>query len=121
AGLEPAQLLPLPPQDSVSTSSTTSATKSLVREAAPLGKSFFSVFSVSAASFSSPRGRFGRRDLEYFQFEMLYVSNHTACRFVEKTRFFRSLRAGRRCAAAPRFTLKNKISLYVTKNIHLYL
>ena len=39
-----------------------------------------------------------------FQFETLCVSNHTACRFAEKTRFFRSLRAGRRCAAVSRFT-----------------
>ncbi|HIX41399.1 MAG TPA: hypothetical protein H9857_11480, partial [Candidatus Desulfovibrio intestinigallinarum] len=39
-----------------------------------------------------------------FQFEMLCISNHTACRFAEKTRFFRSLWAGRRCAAASRFT-----------------
>ncbi|WP_300809821.1 hypothetical protein, partial [uncultured Desulfovibrio sp.] len=38
------------------------------------------------------------RFLEQFQFEMLRISNHTACRFAEKTRFFRSLRAGRRCA-----------------------
>ena len=37
---------------------------------------------------------------EYFQFETLCVSNHTACRFAEKTPFFRSLLAGRRCAAA---------------------
>ena len=42
--------------------------------------------------------------LEHFQFETLRVSNHTACRFAEKTRFFRSLWAGRRCAAASRFT-----------------
>ena len=34
---------------------------------------------------------------------MRCVSNHTACRFAEKTRFFRSLRAGRRCVAASRF------------------
>ena len=44
------------------------------------------------------------RKLEHFQFEMLCISNHTACRFAEKTRFFRSLWAGRRCAAASRFT-----------------
>ncbi|HIX41032.1 hypothetical protein [uncultured Desulfovibrio sp.] len=42
--------------------------------------------------------------LEYFQFEMLRISNHTACRFAEKARFFRLLWAGRRCAAASRFT-----------------
>ena len=42
--------------------------------------------------------------IEQFQFETLCVSNHTACRFAEKTRFFRSLWAGRRCAAASRFT-----------------
>ncbi len=41
---------------------------------------------------------------EHFQFETLRVSSHTACRFAEKTRFFRSLWAGRRCAAASRFT-----------------
>ncbi|MDM8216229.1 hypothetical protein QUW15_08740 [Desulfovibrio piger] len=42
--------------------------------------------------------------LEHFQFETLCVSNHTACRFAEKAQFFRSLWAGRRCAAASRFT-----------------
>ena len=42
--------------------------------------------------------------LEHFQFETLRVSNHTACRFAEKMRFFRSLWAGRRCAAVLRFT-----------------
>ena len=42
--------------------------------------------------------------LDHFQFEMLCTSNHTARRFAEKTRFFRSLLAGRRCAAASRFT-----------------
>ncbi|WP_300801123.1 hypothetical protein, partial [uncultured Desulfovibrio sp.] len=41
--------------------------------------------------------------LVHFQFETLCVSNHTACRFAEKTRFFRSLLAGRRCAAASHF------------------
>ena len=35
---------------------------------------------------------------EYFQ-----LANHTACRVAEKARFFRSLRAGRRCTAASRF------------------
>ena len=40
---------------------------------------------------------------EHFQFETLRVPNHTACRFAEKTRFFRSLLAGRRCAAASHF------------------
>ena len=35
---------------------------------------------------------------------MLRISNHTAWRFAGKTRFFRSLWAGRRCAAASRFT-----------------
>ncbi|MCI7569609.1 MAG: hypothetical protein MSH25_09685 [Desulfovibrio sp.] len=43
-------------------------------------------------------------NVEQFQFETLRVSNHTACRFAEKTRFFRSLWAGRRCVAASRFT-----------------
>ncbi|NME52662.1 hypothetical protein [Desulfovibrio piger] len=45
-----------------------------------------------------------RADLEHFQFETLCVSNYTAYRFAEKARFFRSVRAGRRCAAALRFT-----------------
>ncbi len=45
-----------------------------------------------------------RNALEQFQFEMLCISNHTACRFAEKAQFFRSLWAGRRCAAASRFT-----------------
>ena len=44
------------------------------------------------------------RILEHFQFETLRVSNHTACRFAEKARFFRSLLAGQRCAAASHFT-----------------
>ena len=41
--------------------------------------------------------------IEHFQFETLCDSNHTAWRFAEKTRFFRSLLAGRRCAAASHF------------------
>ena len=45
----------------------------------------------------------GRADLEHFQFETLCVSNHTACRFAEKTQFFRSLLAGRRGAVASPF------------------
>ena len=43
-------------------------------------------------------------DIEHFQFEMLRISNNTACRFAEKALFFRSLLAGRRCAAASRST-----------------
>ena len=43
------------------------------------------------------------RHVEHFQFEMLRISNHTACRFTEKTRFFRPLLAGRHRAAS-RFT-----------------
>ena len=46
----------------------------------------------------------GSAALEHFQFEMLCISNRTACRFAEKAQFFRSLWAGRRCAAASRFT-----------------
>ena len=38
--------------------------------------------------------------IEHFQFEMLCISNHTACRFAEKAWFFRSLWAGRRSVAA---------------------
>ena len=45
------------------------------------------------------------RTIWHFQFEMLRISNHTACRFAEKTLFYRSLRAGRRCAAASRSAL----------------
>ena len=37
---------------------------------------------------------------EHIQSETLCVSHRTACRFAEKTRFFRSPWAGRRCAAA---------------------
>ena len=54
----------------------------------------------------SPQGRRPRFRLSssgHFQFETRSVSNHTACRFAEKARFFRSLWAGRRCAAASRF------------------
>ena len=43
---------------------------------------------------------------------MLRISNHTACRFAEKARFFRSLWAGRRCAAASRFTFFKAKTLY---------
>ncbi len=46
--------------------------------------------------------------LEHFQFEMLCISNHTACRFAKKTRFFRSLWAGRRCTASARYIFKGK-------------
>ena len=75
-----------------------------------------------------PRGKAGFRDrpgsspppgntlhrqlLEHFQFETLCVSNHTACRFAEKACFFHSLRAGRRCAAASRFTFFKSEMLY---------
>ena len=43
---------------------------------------------------------------------MLRISNHTACRFAEKARFFRSLLAGRRCAAASRFTFEKGETLW---------
>ena len=51
-------------------------------------------------------------ELEHFQFETLHVSNHTACRLAEKTRFFRLLWAGRRRAAALRFTFFKVETLY---------
>ena len=54
----------------------------------------------------------GNNAPEQFQFETLRVSNPTACRFAEKTRFFRSLWAGRRCAAASRFTFFKGETLY---------
>ena len=47
---------------------------------------------------------------------MLRISNHTACRFAEKTRFFRSLWAGRRCAAASRFTFFKVETLYALRS-----
>ena len=43
--------------------------------------------------------------MSIFQFEALRVPNHMACRFAEKTRSFRSLWAGRRCAAASHVAL----------------
>ena len=43
---------------------------------------------------------------------MRCISNHTACRFAEKTRFFRSLWAGRRCAAASRSAFFKGKTLY---------
>ncbi|WP_299395927.1 hypothetical protein, partial [uncultured Desulfovibrio sp.] len=49
-------------------------------------------------------------------FETLRVSNHTACRFAEKAQFFRSLWAGRRCAAASRFTFFKGETLYNAAN-----
>ena len=42
--------------------------------------------------------------LEHFQFEMLRISNHTACRFAEKARFSRSLRLVPPCVAASRLS-----------------
>ncbi len=62
---------------------------------------------VRGQAFLCLKGASLAQGLEYFQFEMLRISNHTACRFAEKARFCRSLRAGRRCAAAPRFTLRH--------------
>ena len=59
---------------------------------------------TAAAHAATPARRSDKRLLEHFQFEMLRISNHTACRFAEKAQFFRSLLAGRRCAAASRFT-----------------
>ena len=50
--------------------------------------------------------------LGYFPFEMLCVSNHTVCRFAEKKRFFRSLRAGRGCAAASRSASQRQSALF---------
>ena len=52
-----------------------------------------------------------------FQFEALRASNHTACRFAEKARFFRSLRAGRRCAAASRFYLFKAETLLMERRL----
>ena len=52
---------------------------------------------------------------EHFQVETLHVSTHTACRFAEKTRFFRSLWAGRRCAAASRLAFFKDKTLHVAQ------
>ena len=41
--------------------------------------------------------------LWHFQFETLHISNHTACRFVEKMRFFSLTLGWVGCAAASRF------------------
>ena len=59
--------------------------------------SLFSYFAFFAKGYPLP---VKAAYLEPFQFETLCVSNHTACRFAEKTRFFRSLWAGRRNTAA---------------------
>ena len=48
--------------------------------------------------------------MEHFQLETCCISKHTACHFAEKARFFRSLLAGRGCAAASRFTLFLKVT-----------
>lgn len=50
--------------------------------------------------------------LKFVQFEMLCASNHTACRFAEKVRFFRSLRAGQCCAVASRISFFKGKTLY---------
>ncbi|MDM8217047.1 hypothetical protein QUW15_12940, partial [Desulfovibrio piger] len=39
------------------------------------------------------RKNYHRYALKHFQFKTLRISNHTACRFAEKPRFFLSLRA----------------------------
>ena len=49
----------------------------------------------------------------------LRVPNHTACHFAEKTRFFRSLSAGRRCAAASHFAFFKGNMLYQEEDISL--
>ena len=77
-------------------------------EGNPFGKGF----SLSPSSSPSPFLKLFIWTLEQFQFETLRVSNHTAWRFAEKTRFFRSLWAGRRCAAASRFTFFKGETLY---------
>ena len=59
----------------------------------------------------------GVSTLEQFQFETLRVANHTACRFAEKTRFSRSLRAGRRCAAASHFIFFKVETLYMVSSV----
>ncbi|HIX40990.1 MAG TPA: hypothetical protein H9857_09375, partial [Candidatus Desulfovibrio intestinigallinarum] len=43
------------------------------------------------------------------------ISNHTACRFAEKAQFFRLLWAGRRCAAASRFTFFKVETLWLCR------
>ena len=65
---------------------------------------FFRIFRRTPEQRLAPPTRRSPAGLEHFPFETRCVSNHTACRFVEKTRFFRLLWAGRSCAAASRFT-----------------
>ena len=58
----------------------------------------------------------GAVQLEHFQIERHCVSDHTACRCVEKMRFFSPLWAGRRCAAASHFTFFKGKTFYRKKN-----
>ncbi|MCI7569060.1 MAG: hypothetical protein MSH25_06770, partial [Desulfovibrio sp.] len=57
-----------------------------------------------------------QKTIEQFQFETLRISNHTACRFAEKTRFFR-LASGRaalccRLAFSPFSKLKRSKKIF---------
>ncbi len=61
----------------------------LLAEALPRGRFYHAPTSPVTTYSPCPR-----RHLEQFQFETLRISNHTACRFAEKTRFFR-LASGR--------------------------
>ena len=61
----------------------------------------------------------GMAALEQSQFETLRVSNHTAWRFAEKTRFFRLVSAGRRCAAASHVAFFKGTMLYQEEDISL--
>ncbi|MCI7568870.1 MAG: hypothetical protein MSH25_05780, partial [Desulfovibrio sp.] len=83
--------------------------RSLLQKNALPVKIFLSPLQKTGRIFRSPQGN---NAPEQFQFETLRVSNPTACRFAEKTRFFRSLWAGRRCAAASRFTFFKGETLY---------
>ena len=58
-----------------------------------------------------------RLDSEPFQFETRSVATHTTCRFAGTARFFRSLWAGRRGAAASRFPFFKGKALLRAKNL----
>ena len=73
--------------------------------------------SPSLAACSDDPSRSRRKIQSIFNLKPLRVSNHTACRFAEKTRFFRSLWAGRRCAAASRSPF-SKAKRSINSNTH---
>ena len=65
-----------------------------------------------ASDDGGPSSRGDGAPLEHLPCETLCVSHHTAWRFAEKTRFFRSLWAGRRCAVTSHFAFFKGKMLY---------